>query len=67
MGVLGQIERAGTYSCELVLKRGGKHVWEELDSDREQELHERNQDEDRKRNYSKQVLCRPSKLRVKPL
>ena len=65
-GILGGIETTSTHSCKFVLERRGKHVWEELQGDREQELHKRNHDEDGKRNHSEQVLCRPSKLSVQP-
>lgn len=61
-GILGGLKTTGTYGCKLVLERRGKHVWKELESDREQELHERDHNKDGKRNYSEQVLCRPSKL-----
>lgn len=51
-GILGGVETTGAHCCKLVLERRGKHVWEELDGDREQELHKRNHDKDGKRNYS---------------
>ena len=57
-------ENTGTRSCELVLKRRGKHVGKELEGNREQELHERDHDKNSKRDDSEQVLRRPSKLRV---
>ena len=34
-GILLWLKQTGTCSCELVLKRRRKHVWEELEGDRE--------------------------------
>ena len=47
-----QIGITGTCSCEFVFKCRGKHVWEELEGDRKQELHEGDYDKDGKRNKS---------------
>ena len=40
-----QIREATTYSSKVSFKGGGKHVWEELESYGEQELHEWDKDE----------------------
>jgi len=55
-------KNTGTRSCELVLKRRGKHVGKELEGNREQELHERDHDRYGKRDDLEQVLHHPSKL-----
>ena len=51
-----------TYGGKLVLKRGREHVGEQLEGDGEEELHERGDDEDGKRNEAEQVLRRAPEL-----
>jgi len=46
--------------CEFVFKGGGKHVGKQLESDGEEELHEGNDDEDRKGDKTEEILgCAP--------
>ena len=46
----------------LCLEGGGQHLWEEFEKDGEQELHERNDDEDREGHQTEEVSAGPHQL-----
>ena len=54
------------YTCLLCLclEGGGQHLWEELEEDREKELHEWNNDKDHEGHQTKQVSAGPHQLQT---
>ena len=54
--------KTGTHSGVFVFERRGQHGGEEFEGDREEEFHERDDDENSERDEAEQVLRRAPQL-----